>query len=130
MGVSAVTEETFEREVLASAQPVIVDFWAPWCGPCLAAGPMLDQIATERAGQLKVVKVNVDEEPGLAMRFGVSGIPTIVLFEGGAAVAGTVGTRRKAHLEKALGLPPREGSPSAPGNGRLRGLIARFGLRS
>ena len=125
MGGRAVTEETFEREVLADERPVIVDFWAPWCGPCLAVAPLLDRIADERAGELKVVKVNVDEEPGLAVRFGVSSIPTIVLFEGGAPVAGTVGTRGKAHLERALGLPPRDGR-SARANGRLRRLLSRL----
>ncbi len=130
MGVNAVTEETFEGEVLVSAEPVIVDFWAPWCPPCLGVAPALDQIAAERAGELSVVRVNVDEEPGLAVRFSVSSILTIVLFQGGAAVAGTVGTRGKAHLEKALGFPPREGSSCAPENGRLRELVARLGLRS
>ncbi len=117
MSGSAVSEETFEREVLASERPVIVDFWAPWCGPCLAVAQVLDEIAAERAGELKVVKVNVAEEPGLAVRFGISSIPTIVLFQGGIPVAGTVGSRGKTHLEKALGLPPRETQPTHAGAG-------------
>ena len=104
MSSHAVTMETFERDVLRSEHPVIVDFWAPWCGPCHAVAPVLERIAAERSGQLSVVKVNIDEEPELAARFGVSSIPTIVLFEDGAAVAGTVGAKRKAQLETALGL--------------------------
>jgi thioredoxin len=127
--IEAPDAASFDSMLQQSPVAIVVDFWAPWCGPCLAVAPVLDQIAAERAGELKVVKVNVDEEPGLAVRFGVSGIPTIVLFQSGRPVAGTLGTRGKTHLEKALGLPSREGSPSAP-NGRLRGLIARLGLRS
>ena len=130
MSGSAVSEETFEREVLASDRPVIVDFWAPWCGPCLAVARSLDQIAAERAGELKVVKVNIDEEPGLAVRFGVSSIPTIVLFESGVPVAGTVGTRGKAHLERALGLAPPEAPAREAGSGRLHRLLTRLRLRS
>lgn len=126
---SAVTEETFEHEVLASDQPVIVDFWAPWCAPCLAVAPVLERIAWERVGELKLVKVNIDEEPGLAIRFGVSSIPTIVLFERGAPVSGAVGFRGRSHLERALGLPPREASLAGPEVGRLHRLLARIGLR-
>ncbi|HLG10002.1 MAG TPA: thioredoxin, partial [Gaiellaceae bacterium] len=100
MSNSAVTQETFQREVLASELPVIVDFWAPWCGPCLAVAPVLEKIVAERQGEVRLVKVNIDEEQQLAARFGISSIPTIVLFKDGIAVAGTIGTRRKAQLEK------------------------------
>jgi len=126
VSASAVTRTTFEREVLASEQPVIVDFWAPWCGPCRAVAPLLDQIAAERRGELKVVKVNVDEEPELAARFGISSIPTIVLFEDGKLVAGTVGARGKSQLETALGLSRPADTDGAPETGGLRGLISRF----
>ena len=126
MAASNVTRKTFEREVLASEQPVIVDFWAPWCGPCLAVGPVLDKIAAERPGELKVVKINIDEEPELAARFGVQSIPTIVLFKDGEPAAGTVGARGKSQLEKALGLsrPTVADDDRVPGG--LRGLIARL----
>ncbi len=129
MSASAVTRKTFEREVLASEQPVIVDFWAPWCGPCLAVAPLLEQIAAERRGELKVVKVNVDEERELATRFGISSIPTIVLFKDGNPVTGTVGARGKSQLEKALGLSRPAGDRGGREHGGLRGLIARLAGR-
>ena len=99
-----VTESTFEREVLGSETPVIVDFWAEWCGPCHMVSPVLDQIAEERAEELKVVKVNIDEEPALAQRYGVMSIPTIVLFKDGEPAAAAIGAQPKGALEKALGL--------------------------
>ena len=77
---TAVTEQTFEHEVLESDTPVIVDFWAEWCGPCHAVSPVLDKIVDERNGDLKLVKVNIDEEQGLAMRIGVQSIPMMILF--------------------------------------------------
>ena len=99
-----VTESTFEQEVLGSETPVIVDFWAEWCGPCHMVSPVLDQIAEERAEELKVVKVNIDEEPALAQRYGVMSIPTIVLFKDGEPAAAAIGAQPKGALEKALGL--------------------------
>jgi thioredoxin 1 len=99
----AVTTATFDNEVLGSEQPVIVDFWAEWCGPCHAVAPVLDKIAEERA-DLRVVKVNIDEEPDLAQRYGVMSIPTIVLFKGGEPAAAAVGAQPKSMLEKSLGL--------------------------
>ena len=99
----AVTTATFDNEVLGSEQPVIVDFWAEWCGPCHAVAPVLDKIAEERA-DLRVVKVNIDEEPDLAQRYGVMSIPTIVLFKGGEPAAAAVGAQPKSMLEKTLGL--------------------------
>jgi len=99
-----VTEATFEAEVLASEKPVIVDFWADWCGPCHMVAPVLDQIVAERADELRLVKVNIDEEPGLAGRFGVMSIPTILLFRDGEPAAATLGAQPKQALERALGL--------------------------
>ena len=101
---TSVTTSQFDTEVLGSEQPVIVDFWAPWCGPCHMVSPILDQIAEERSGELRVVKVNIDEEPELAQRYGVMSIPAMVLFKGGEPAAATVGARPKKALEQALGL--------------------------
>ena len=101
---TAVTTSTFDTEVLDSEQPVIVDFWAEWCGPCHAVSPVLDQIAGERSAELKLVKVNIDEEQGLAMRYGIASIPTIVLFKDGEPAAAAIGAQPKQTLEKSLGL--------------------------
>jgi thioredoxin 1 len=101
---SAVTETTFEQEVLQSETPVIVDFWAEWCGPCHAVAPVLDRIVDERGDELKLVKVNIDEEQGLAMRYGISSIPTILLFKNGEPAAAAIGAQPKTMLEKSLGL--------------------------
>jgi len=100
---NAVTEQTFESEVLGSGQPVLVDFWAEWCGPCHAIAPVLDQIAEERS-DLKVVKLNIDEEPALAQRYGVMSIPTLILFKEGEPQAAAVGAMAKSMLEERLGL--------------------------
>ena len=100
-----VTKDTFQTEVLDSESPVIVDFWAEWCGPCHAVAPVLDRIAEERP-ELRVVKVNIDEEQELAWRYGVQSIPTIVLFKGGEPAAAAVGAQPKAMLEHSLGLQP------------------------
>src|SRR5437667_6669921 len=99
-----VTDATFESEVLESGEPVLVDFWAEWCGPCHAVSPVLDRIAEERAGAIKVVKVNIDEEQGLAERYGIASIPTIVLFKGGEPAAAAIGAQPKGAIEKQLGL--------------------------
>lgn len=101
---SDVTEATFEEEVLKSEKPVVVDFWAEWCGPCHAVAPVLDKIVEERSQDLKLVKVNIDEEQGLAMRYGIASIPTIVLFKNGEPAAAAVGAQPKSALEKSLGL--------------------------
>jgi thioredoxin 1 len=101
---TAVTESTFEQEVLQSDKPVLVDFWAEWCGPCHAVSPVLDRIVEERNGEIKLVKVNIDEEQELAMRFGVQSIPTMILFKDGEPAAATMGARPKGDIERQLGL--------------------------
>ena len=100
---AAVSEATFEAEVLGSETQVIVDFWAEWCAPCRAVAPVLDRIAEERE-DVKIVKVNIDEEPGLAQRYGITSIPTLILFKDGEPAASAIGAQPKAALEKSLGL--------------------------
>src|ERR671929_1517223 len=101
---TAVTEQSFEQEVLQSDKPVIVDFWAEWCGPCHAVSPVLDKIVEERNGDLKLVKVNIDEEQELARRYGIMSIPAMILFKDGEPAAATIGAQPKAAIERALGL--------------------------
>jgi thioredoxin 1 len=83
---------------------VIVDFWAEWCGPCHAVSPVLDKIAEERGGELRLVKVNIDEEPALAQKYGIVSIPTIVLFKSGEPAAAAIGAQPKSAIERSLGL--------------------------
>jgi thioredoxin 1 len=99
-----VTEATFEEEVLQSETPVLVDFWAEWCGPCHAVSPVLEKIADERKDELKLVKVNIDNEQALSMKYGVMSIPTMILFKNGEPAAAAVGALPKASLERSLGL--------------------------
>ena len=101
---TAVKEDTFTQEVLESETPVIVDFWAEWCGPCHAVAPVLDKIVEERAGEIKLVKVNIDQEQGLSIKYGVMSIPTIILFKEGEPAAAAVGAQPKSALERSLGL--------------------------
>ena len=101
---TAVTESSFEQEVLQSEKPVIVDFWAEWCGPCHAVSPILEKIVDERDDDLKLVKVNIDEEPTLAQKYGIVSIPTMILFRGGEPAAAAIGAQPKGALEKSLGL--------------------------
>jgi len=101
---TVVTEQTWDEEVIKSEKPVIVDFWAEWCGPCHAVAPVLDRIAEERETELRLVKVNIDEEQGLAQRYGIASIPTIVLFKNGEPAAAAIGAQPKTALERSLGL--------------------------
>lgn len=103
MAAITITQDTFKSEVLDSDKPVLVDFWATWCGPCKMMGPVVEEIANERA-DIKVGKVNVDDESDLAEQFGVMSIPTFIVFKGGKVAAQTVGGQSKDDLLKALGL--------------------------
>ena len=100
----AVKTDTFESEVLQSDKAVLVDFWAEWCGPCHAVSPVLDRIAEERADELKLVKVNIDEERELAERYGIASIPTMILFKDGEPAAAVIGAQPKGAIERSLGL--------------------------
>jgi thioredoxin 1 len=106
---NAVTESTFEQEVLQSDKPVIVDFWAEWCGPCHAVAPVLDKIVEERGDELKLVKVNIDEEQEIAARYGIASIPTMILFKDGEPAAAAIGAQPKTALERSLGLVDGDG---------------------
>ena len=97
-----ITRENFENEVMKSNIPVLIDFWAPWCGPCRMMGPIIEQLAEEYEGKAKVGKVNVDEEGELSQAFGVMSIPTIVLVKDGKVVKQAVGARPKAEVEAML----------------------------
>lgn len=99
---TAVTESTFDAEVLKSDTPVLVDFWAVWCGPCRAVAPILDQIAEEQQGKLRVVKVNVDENPALAAQYRITSIPAMKVFKDGAEVTEIIGAQPKQSIERAL----------------------------
>ena len=98
MAEITITRDNFEEEVLDSKIPVLVDFWATWCGPCMMLAPTIEEIAHELEGKVKVGKINVDEEPDLANMFGIMSIPTVMVFKGGEAVATTVGVQSKEKL--------------------------------
>ena len=96
--ISQLTESTFDEEVAGSTEPVLVDFWAEWCGPCKMVAPILEEIATEQAGKVRVAKVNVDENPGLATKFNVMSIPTMIVFKDGQEAQRLIGARGKPQL--------------------------------
>ena len=96
--ISHITDSTFEQEVLESEQPVLVDYWAQWCGPCKMVAPILDEIAVEYQGKLKVAKLNVDDNPDTPPKYGVRGIPTLMIFKNGNAEATKVGALSKSQL--------------------------------
>ncbi len=100
--VKTVTVENFEKEVLNSELPVLVDFWAPWCGPCKMVGPIVESLAGENKGKIAIAKVNVDENQSLAMRYGIRGIPTLAFFKNGAEVKRIVGAQSKGQLQQAI----------------------------
>jgi len=99
---TVVTDETFNQAVLKSDQPILVDFWAVWCGPCRMVAPVVDEIAREQEGKLKVMKLDVDDNQNTAMAYGVMSIPTLILFKNGKPVERIVGFRPKADMEKKI----------------------------
>ena len=101
-----INEESFERAVMQSPVPVLVDFWAPWCGPCKMIAPLLDEIARENAGALIVTKVNVDDSPSLAARFGIRSVPTLLIFSEGQLRDTVVGVTSKQNLRSKVAARP------------------------
>jgi thioredoxin 1 len=100
--VQTFTDENFDDDVLKSGAPVLVDFWAEWCGPCKRLGPTVDALATEYAGKVTVGKLNVDENPNVSVKFQIRGIPTILIFKGGQVVESVVGLAQKDDLKKVI----------------------------
>ena len=101
-GITTLTESTFDEEVKGSDEPILVDFWAEWCGPCRLIAPVLEEIATEQHGRLRIAKLNVDDAPGVARRFAVLSIPTLILFQDGEPAKRVVGAKGKGQLLQEL----------------------------
>ena len=97
---SEFTDSNFQTEVLGSDKPVLVDFWAPWCGPCKMVGPVIEKLSTDLASTVKIGKLNVDDNPGVAQEYGVMSIPTMILFKGGRVVAKTMGFQPEPKLRE------------------------------
>ncbi len=107
-----VADATFEQEVLKSTKPVLVDFWAPWCGPCRMVAPIVEELAEEYDGKVEFVKVNTDDNPNTAVKYGIRSIPTLLVFKGGEPVGQIVGFRPKSDLKERLDAVV--GTPSSP----------------
>ncbi len=100
--VTEFSDSNFQADVLKSDQPVLVDFWAPWCGPCRMIAPVVEELANEYQGSVKIGKVNIDDNPTVAMNYGVNSIPTLMLFKGGQVVDRFVGVQPKSRLQQAI----------------------------
>lgn len=98
MATAKITDSSFETDVLKSEEPVLVDFWAEWCGPCRMIAPALEEISGEMSGAVKIAKLNIDENPNIAVRYGVRSIPTLILFQGGKQAATLVGAYPKGKM--------------------------------
>ncbi|NQT11797.1 MAG: thioredoxin [Planctomycetes bacterium] len=100
--VPELSESDFQTEVLEATEPVLVDFWAPWCGPCRMITPLVEELASENAGSLKVAKINIDDVPSIATKYGVSSIPTLMVFKDGEVIERFVGVQPKNRLQSAI----------------------------